>query len=129
MSIRDVGRVPVVSHEDTKMLVGFLRRSDAIRAYDLALKKHALLRHRAHEARLGTFSGVDVQELVIQAGAQCDGRAVREVSWPRDCVIASVRRGSRLFIPRGETILKAGDVLVFVAEGKAREEVEVLCRT
>jgi len=128
MSIRDVGRVPVVSHEDTKMLVGFLRRSDAIRAYDLALKKHALLRHRAHEARLGTFSGVDVQELVIQSGAQCDGREVREVSWPRDCVIASVRRGSRLFIPRGETILKAGDVLVFVAEGKAREEVEMLCR-
>jgi len=128
MSIRDVGRVPVVSHEDTKMLVGFLRRSDAIRAYDLALKKHALLRHRAHEARLGTFSGVDVQELVIQSGAQCDGWEVREVSWPRDCVIASVRRGSRLFIPRGETILKAGDVLVFVAEGKAREEVEMLCR-
>jgi len=128
MSVRDVGRIPVVSHENPKMLVGFLRRSDAIRAYDLALKKHALLRHRAHEARLGTFSGVDVQELVIQSGAQCDGREVREVSWPRDCVIASVRRGSRLFIPRGGTILKAGDVLVFVAEGKAREDVEILCR-
>ncbi len=128
MSIRDVGRVPVVSHKDPKKLVGFLRRSDAIRAYDLALKKHAMLRHRAHEARLGTFSGVDVQELVIQPGAQCDGRAVRDVSWPRDCVIASVRRGSRLFIPRGETILKTGDVLVFIAEGKARDEVEMLCR-
>jgi len=128
MSVRDVGRVPVVSHENPKLLVGFLRRSDAVRAYDLALKKHAMLRHRAHQARLGTFSGVDVQELVIQAGAECDGHMVRDVSWPRDCVIASVRRGSNLFIPRGETILKTGDVLVFVAEGKAREEVEMLCQ-
>jgi len=127
MSIRDVGRVPVVSHENPRSLVGFLRRSDAVRAYDLALKKHALLRHRAHQARLGTFSGVDVQELVIQAGAACDGQLIRDVPWPRDCVIASVRRGSKLFIPRGETILKSGDVLVFVAEGKAREAVELLC--
>ena len=128
MSVRDVGRMPIVARDNPKHLVGFLRRSDAIRAYDLALKKHAILRHRAQEVRLGAFSGVDVQELVIQKGAECDRKAVHEVSWPRDCVIASVRRGSRLFIPRGETILTAGDVLVFVAEGKAREEVERLCR-
>ena len=128
MSVRDVGRMPVVSRENPKMLVGLLRRSDAIRAYDIALKRHALLRHRAQQARLGTFSGVDVQELVIQPGADCDGQTVRDVAWPRDCVIASVRRGSSLFIPRGETILKAGDVLVFVAEGEARETVVELCR-
>ncbi len=128
MSVRDVGRVPVISRENPKLLVGFLRRSDAVRAYDLALKRHALLRHRAHQARLGTFSGVDVQELVIQEGAECDRQAVRDVSWPRDCVIASIRRGSNLFIPRGETILKAGDVLVFVAEGQARADVELLCQ-
>jgi CIC family chloride channel protein len=128
MSVRDVGRMPVVSHEHPKQLVGLLRRSDAIRAYDIALKRHTLLRHRAQQARLGTFSGVDVQEVAIQPGAECDGLAVRDVAWPRDCVIASVRRGSTLFIPRGETILKAGDALVFVAEGKARKTVETLCK-
>ncbi|NJC96046.1 MAG: CBS domain-containing protein, partial [Anaerolineae bacterium] len=128
MSVRDIGRMPVVSRENPKLLVGLLRRSDAIRAYDIALKRHALLRHRAQQARLGTFSGVDVHEIAIQPGAQCDGQAVRDVEWPRDCVIASMRRGSRLFIPRGETILKAGDVLVFVAEGEARKTVVQLCQ-
>lgn len=128
MSVRDVGRMPVVSREQPKQLVGLLRRSDAIRAYDLALKKHATLRHRAHQARLGTFSGVDVQEIAIQPGAACDGRMVSDVHWPRDCVIASVRRGSKLFIPRGETILRAGDMLVFVAEGQAREAITELCK-
>lgn len=128
MSVRDIGRMPVVSRESPKLLLGLLRRSDAIRAYDIALKRHTLLRHRAQQARLGTFSGVDVQEINIQSGAKCDGRAVRDVEWPRDCVIASVRRGSNLFIPRGETILKAGDALVFVAEGEARNTVVELCK-
>lgn len=128
MSVRDIGRMPVVSRENPKLLVGLLRRSDAIRAYDIALKRHTLLRHRAQQVRLGTFSGVDVQEIVIQPGAECDGRAVRDVAWPRDCVIASVRRGSSLFIPRGGTILKAGDALVFVADGEARDTVVRLCQ-
>ncbi len=128
MAVRDIGRMPVVARENPKLLVGLLRRSDAIRAYDIALKRHTLLRHRAQQARLGTFSGVEVQEVVIQPQAECDGKAVREVSWPRDCVIASVRRGSRVFIPRGETVLKAGDALVFVAEGTARSLVERLCQ-
>jgi Trk K+ transport system NAD-binding subunit len=43
-------------------------------------------------------------------------------------VIASVRRGAQVFIPRGETILRAGDILVVVAKGTAREEVFHLCR-
>jgi len=129
MSVRGVGRMPVVSRENPKQLVGLLRRSDAIRAYDIALKRHAQLRHRAQQVRLGTFSGVDVQEVAIKPEAPCDGRAVRDVEWPRDCVIASVRRGSKLFIPRGETILKAGDALVFVAEGQARKTVVQLCQT
>jgi len=129
MSVHDIGRMPVVSHENPKLLVGLLRRSDAIRAYDLALKRRTLLRHRAQQVRLGAFSGVDVQEIAIRSDADCDGQFVRDVAWPRDCVIASVRRGSSLFIPRGETILRAGDVLVFVAEGSARDEVIALCKS
>jgi len=128
LSVRDIGRMPVVARENPKLLLGLLRRSDAIRAYDIALKRHTLLRHRAQQARLGTFSGVDVQEVIIRPRAECDGQPVRDVAWPRDCVIASVRRGSNLFIPRGDAILHAGDVLVFVAEGEARKTVLELCQ-
>jgi len=51
-----------------------------------------------------------------------------KIPFPRGCVIASVRRGGQVFIPRGETLLRAGDVLVVVAEGAARNEVIKLCR-
>lgn len=39
MSARDVGRLPVVARDEPRRLLGMLRRSDVIRAYDLALTR------------------------------------------------------------------------------------------
>jgi len=69
-----------------------------------------------------------VEEIVLQAKAVSDRRRVREVTWPRDAVIASVRRGGQMLIPHGDTLLKACDVLVVVAEGEARAEMQRLCQ-
>jgi chloride channel protein, CIC family len=129
MSTRDVGRLPVVAREDPKRLLGVLRRTDLVRAYDIALTRRAALRHRAHQARLDVSTGaLSVEEIIIQPDAACDRRRVREVTWPRDAVIASVRRGGQMLIPHGDTQLKAGDVLVVVAEGEARAAMQRLCQ-
>jgi CIC family chloride channel protein len=127
MSTRDIGRLPVVDRDDAHRLVGVLRRSNVIRAYDTALTRRATLRHRAHQVRLGAIGGVDIQEFTIAAGSFCEGRQVSQISWPRDCVIATLRRGRRLHIPRGNTVLQVGDVLAVVAEGDALATVAALC--
>jgi CIC family chloride channel protein len=130
MSFRDLGRLPVVSRENQRRLVGLLRRVDLVRAYDLALTRRASMRHRAHQARLGAAASgpdVSVEEIVIEQGAPCDGRHIKEVTWPHDSVVASLRRGRRMLIPHGDTLVKAGDVLVVVAEGNARDAVRQLC--
>jgi CIC family chloride channel protein len=125
MGTRDVGRLPVVRRENPRQLLGLLRRSDLVRAYDAALTRRAAMRHRAQQVRLGSLRGdeVSVLEVTLDLGAPCTNKLVKEVAWPRECVIASVRRGRRLLIPHGDTRLQAGDVLVFVAEGAARQEV------
>lgn len=128
MSIHDVGRLPVVSRQDARRLLGIIRRSDAVRAYDMALRRNTELRHRAGQVRLGLISGAQVEEVRIEQGAACDGRMVQEIPWPKESVIASLRRGRRLLIPRGNTTLYAGDVLAFVAEGEARQKVRALCQ-
>lgn len=129
MSRRDVGRLPVVDRQNPRHLLGVLRRTDLVRAYDVALTRRTTLRHRAHEARLDISTGaLSVEEIVIQPDATCDRRRVREIVWPRDAVIASVRRGGQMLIPHGDTLLKAGDVLVVVAEGEARVELQRLCQ-
>ena len=74
-----------------------------------------------------TSAHVDVSDVAVEIGAPAVGKPMKEIPFPRECVIASVRRGGQVFIPRGETVLYAGDMLVVVAEGVAREEVERLC--
>ena len=37
LSIRDVGRLPVLENRDSQKLVGLIRRSDIVRAYNLAI--------------------------------------------------------------------------------------------
>lgn len=71
---------------------------------------------------------VDVREVVVEAGSACDGRQVREVRWPQNCVIASLRRGEQVLIARGETRLAAGDVLMMIADDAALAEVQRLCQ-
>ncbi len=100
------------------MLLGMLSRSDVIRAYDIALTRRAALRHTAQQIRLGatTPDRVSLLEISVEPGAPCDGQLVKSVSWPQDCVIASLRRGRQVIIPHGDTLLKAGDVLVAVID-------------
>jgi CIC family chloride channel protein len=127
MSVRDIGRLPVVARNNPRRLIGVLRRSDLVRAYDVALTRRAAMRHRAHQARLDAYSSIHVEEFVIDAQAACAEKQVKDISWPRECVIASLRRGRRVIIPHGDTVLHAGDVLAVVADDDARAEVKALC--
>ncbi len=121
MSRRDLGRLPVVARENPKQLLGVLRRSDIIRAYEMALARRAAQRHREHKIRLDalTPARVNVVEATVTADSPCAGKLLSEIPFPRECVIASTRRGGRVFVPRGETELQTGDTLVIVAEGAA----------
>jgi chloride channel protein, CIC family len=128
MSPRDIGRLPVVARDNPQRLIGVLRRSDLVHAYDVALTKRASSRHRANEVRLGVFSGATVIDLVIRPGAPCANKRISEVQWPQDTVIATLRRGRRIIVPRGDTSLQAGDVLVVVTNSDIREKLTLLCQ-
>jgi CIC family chloride channel protein len=39
-----------------------------------------------------------------------------------------MRRGRRVLIPHGDTLLQAGDILVVVAEEQTREALQRLCQ-
>jgi CIC family chloride channel protein len=127
MSTRDIGRLPVVARDNRRKLLGVLRRTDLVRAYDIALTRRTERRHNAQQVRLGSFTGAQVIELTITPQAACANQRVSTVVWPRECVLASVRRGRQMLIPHGDTVLRPGDVLVIVAEEAAREKLQQLC--
>jgi CIC family chloride channel protein len=130
MGSKDVGRLPVVSRENDRQLIGMLSRSDLVRAYDLALSRQALVRHNRQQVRLEAMRGDEARilEIVVEAGAPCDGHLVKDIPWPSESLLASLRRGRQMLIPRGETRLHAGDVLVAVVESQASTEMRRLCQ-
>ncbi len=128
MSVRDVGRLPVVSTGSSGELLGILTRADIIRAYDLAATRRAVARHTQEQVRLGVYSGAHTFEVRVQPGAPIANRAMREVPWPANCLIASIRRRGQILIPRGETVVRPGDVLVAVVEDGAEAALRTLAQ-
>jgi Trk K+ transport system NAD-binding subunit len=72
---------------------------------------------------------LELKELIVEAGSACEGNRVKYVAWPENFVIAGVRRGNQTVVARGETVLRAGDVLVTVADEKAFREAQGLCQS
>lgn len=44
------------------------------------------------------------------------GRAIRELDLPEDCLVAVIRRGDDMVVPRGDTVLDEGDRLTVIGE-------------
>ena len=126
MSLHDIAQIPVVDPLDHSRLVGMLSRGDVVRAYDLALVRHAAARQREQEVSLDLSTGMDVVELQVQAGSTCAGRLMREIAWPAESLITSVRRGRETNIPRGDTRLESGDVLAAMASEQVRQQLQAL---
>jgi CIC family chloride channel protein len=129
MSVRDVGRLPVVARAAPRRLVGLLRRNDLVRAYDVALTRRATRRHSVHHIELGSRVpvGVMVEAFEVADGAACAHLAVAAVPWPRDCVLVSLRRGRETLIPHGDTLLHPGDQLVVAGSSDSLALVRALC--
>ncbi|GAB4475698.1 MAG: chloride channel protein [Anaerolineales bacterium] len=123
MSRRDVGRIPVVSRQDPRQLVGMLRRADIIHAYQMALVRRASQRHRQAAIRLDAFTppSVAIWEMEVEPNSLADGKRLSEIPFPEGCMVASVRRGDKVFVPRGSTLLSAGDRLVIVNDKQSQE--------
>lgn len=129
MGRKDVGRLPVVRKDNPRDLVGLIRRNDLVRAYDTALTRRATLRHQAEQVYLdaSTPEAVAVRDVKIEPGSVCDGKNMKDIPWPKDCIVASVRRGRRVLIPKGDTVIKGGDTLVVVGEESITEQLNELC--
>ncbi len=126
MNARDVGRLPVVDRRDPQRLVGLLRRADILRAYDLALLRRQMERYRQEQARLELLTEAEVVELEVAPGSAVEGRAMREVEWPKNALVASILRRGHVVFPHGNTRLLAGDRLTVLVAPDVAEEVRRL---
>jgi CIC family chloride channel protein len=125
MGATDLGRLPVVERAAPSHLVGWLRRVDLLRAYDVALTRRETVRHRIRQIKLDAVTSHEtgVEELCVVTGAACDGKPIHQILWPPESLIVSVRRGRQTIIPRGDTVLQASDVVIVVTTPEHREKM------
>lgn len=127
---RDVGLLPVVDAADQQQLIGQIRRNDIIRAYNVALTQRATVQHKSEIERLARMDNSAIMQLPLPKDAHILGKTISKINLPEDCLIISIRRGSRLIIAHGYTRLQAGDQLTLIThKDNQREIVDFLTRS
>ena len=122
---RELGRLPVVDRVDPGRVVGMLRRENVVAAYSRLLHEHRPLRRASDRLRISVPNLTTVQ-VQISAGAKAIGCSFHEMPMPANALLVAVRRGDRVAIPRGDTVLAAGDLvtgLVSPADAEALRAV------
>jgi chloride channel protein, CIC family len=116
MGVRDISRLPVVEGQGSGKLVGIVRRRDIIRAYNTAIVKRAQNQHKIEALRLSKIDHVHFTQIDIPKNSTVVGQYIRQLPLPKDCLIVSVRRGRKVHIADGYTILQGGDKVTIFAE-------------
>lgn len=74
----------------------------------------------------GEDIGLNFITVTISNKDKCIGKALKDLNIPKNVIIAAIKRGPDELIPRGDTILLAGDVLIVAAERlKNLENIEM----
>lgn len=122
--IRGVGRLPVVSRQSPDILLGLIRRSDIIRAYNLALVRRSDVQ-KSTKGIPQVMDEAGFVELTLTSGDDIKGRKVKDVAscMPQESILISINRDGKVIVPHGDTELEEGDlVTAFVRE----EDIEDL---
>jgi CBS domain-containing protein len=126
MASLGLGRLPVVADNDPTELVGMFRRQSIVSAYHHALGTSTGRHLYRDRLKVRTQPGAMFFEISIAEGSGAVGTVVKNIQWPDGAILVSIRRGSRVLIPHGDTVLEAHDILTAFGTGEAREQVAFL---
>ena len=129
LSLRDVGRLPVLENRDSRKIVGLIRRSDIVRAYNIAIKNRSQHQYKSEILKLGKLDDALFLHIEISAAADVVGKRVNQIGLPEECLIVSVQRGKKQYVVHGKTIIQSGDRLtVFTKQDFSAQVKERLTR-
>ncbi|MEN8238697.1 MAG: chloride channel protein [Actinomycetota bacterium] len=129
MASMGVGRLPVLSDEGDRRVIGMFRRVSVVNAYEKALsmsKGRELYRERK---RIRTQPGADFFEITVAENSPIANKMISEVTWPTDIVLVSIRRGTAVVVPHGDTQIRIQDVLTVFGTPECQAEIAAIAKT
>ena len=85
-------------------------------AYEFGVLRREEARRRATMQNEFSVNQAEFIDIALTNEAFANGRTISALTLPRDAVLVSIRRGSQLIIPHGDTQLQAGDVVKTAAK-------------
>jgi CIC family chloride channel protein len=111
MAPRDLARLPVISRNNPKNIIGIISRSDIVRAYNLGLmrKQNDQLSH--DRSALRKVTGLEFIEIKVEPNCIGTGKRLADMSLPKNTNIVSILRYGAVLVPDGNTKILPGDVI------------------
>lgn len=104
-------------------IVADLLRSEPI--YESLLQR--ILKNGYNYVKLKNDTNKIVLEIPVFMDSEIEGKQIKELSLPEECLVVAIKKGEQEIIPRGDTIISSGDFLhVLVNENSAAEINEYL---
>ena len=67
-----------------------------------------------------------VIEIPVGSGSNLDGKLIKEIFWPTNCLLVSIRRGERELVPKGTVRMIVGDYLFILTDTDQAERLRRL---
>ena len=123
-------QMPVVDPEDRSRVVGVLKRAEMIWAFKELADEHQRLLKRTNA--LPPDAGGDSVHVALEVTTSHTTicfHPIREIRVPPQALIALLRRGDRVVVPRGFTRVEPGDVLTFITTRRYRSKLDAWIAT
>lgn len=97
----------------------------AVSATDLILRliEHEVPEHGNVQLLALEEEHLEIIELEVGKGSGADGRTVRDVPLPDGSLIISVLRGGNGFVPKGDSVIQAGDQVLLILDPGLEDEI------
>ena len=66
------------------------------------------------------MTGVQTCALPIYENSKLVDQEIKNIKWPDNVLVRTIRRGSREIIPHGDTVIVAGDLLILGVDHNKR---------
>jgi len=128
---KDFHQILVVARNSPEKLLGALRRGEILFAYnELAEEHQRLLSKNSLDLPIAYRDSLQLNVRILAGQSGICFKKIKDIKFPSQYLIVVIYRGDRMVIPRGDTVIEPGDVMVLHTtrsqERKVRDWIERL---
>lgn len=81
---------------------------------------YELLLERMIKKGTSSFKPKDHHKVILETavclGSELEGKLVKDINWPKECLLVAIKRGDVEIIPRGDTKIYVGDYVIALSD-------------